>query len=243
MRFIESGRRITQEITRFQEGEEVSSWLWHTLELHYSPQIRNEKERQDFEDFWGVHDAPVEGIGNIYANLQTEKHKLLFRQSIGNVLTQHADDKDAPPDALRDLIYLISTTKAVESLNSLVPTIGNGSLGKKHPEYLYETLAVLMDLSPSPEAQATTSQLVDCPNFDDGYIFSAIGILAQGDPSNVFNLLARFQPRIESLRQTVRDLGGAEWTAFTDCLDDLIVKILRIDSKADTNTIKQIFLG
>lgn len=243
MRFAESERRIVQEVTQLHKKEEFSNWLWHTLQLHYMPQVRNEKERKDFGDFWNAHDSPGSAIGNIYHDLQTEEQKLSFRQAIGDALIKHANDEKAPPNALRDLIYLIPRMKAVESLRALIPAIGNGPLGKKHPEYLYDTMAAVGALSPSPETQVTINQLVDSPNFDDGYIFEAIGILAKCEPSNILNLLVRFKPRINSLRQKVKALDEKERTAFYLVAERLIVTIQRVSPTINPDELRKIIFG
>lgn len=243
MRFIESQRRIVQEVTQFHKKEEFSNWLWYTLQLYYTPQARNEKERGDYRDFWNAHDSPGLAIGNIYRDLQTEEQKLSFRQAIGCTLIRHVDDEGAPQGALRELIYLIPRTKAVESLGALIPTIGNGPLGKKHPEYLYDTMAAIGALSPSPEAQITTNQLVDSPNFDDGYIFEAIGILAKCEPSSIPNILVRFQLRISSLRQKVKALDEKERTAFCFVAGRLIETIQRLNPTINPNESRKIIFG
>ncbi len=134
--FIESERRIVGEIAQLGSKDALSNWLWHTLQLHYFPKLRNEKEQIDFKDYWRVHDAPIEGMRNIYCALRSEEQKLWFRQSIGEELTKHANDKDVPLDMLRDLIYLTAATRAVESVGVFLPLIGNGPLGKKPRVFL-----------------------------------------------------------------------------------------------------------
>lgn len=243
MRFIESGRRITQEVAQFHEKEKVSNWLWHTLQLYYAPQTRSETERDDFREFWDVHDNSVSAIGHIYYGLQTEEQKLLFRQGIGNTLTQLAEDKDASTLAmLRDLIYLIARTKAVESVNALVPTV-NGLVGKTHPDILSDAMATLQYLSPSPEVQTTTKQLVDNPNFDNGYILTVIEILAQCEPSDILNLLTRFQPRINKLRIQCKELGGNEWDVFLKGAENLIEKLQKLKPTINTDEARKIIFG
>lgn len=243
MRYIETKHRILQEVTQFKNREEASAWLWRTLKLHYKLQIRDVKDDRDFRDFWDVHNAPTEGIGNIYHDLRTEDQKLYFRQAIGDCLSQHENEKDVPLDIRRDLIYLIGETKAVESLGAFLPTIGNGFLGKEHPEVWYDVISNLMTFHPSPQVQETVFQLANSSNFDDGYILEIIGILVRCDPSTVSDLLSLFQPRLEKLRQNCKNLGGKEWTAYCGGVEDFVAKIKRLNSNLDPTAINKMLLG
>lgn len=145
----------------------------------------------------------------------------MFRQAIGDILQEHGNNKDAPLTALRDLIYLISIIKAVESLGSLLPTVGNGFLGKRHPDILYDVLANLQMFAPSPQIYELMLNLMNSENFDDGYLFTAIKILVSCEPSHASDLVDTLSPRLSKLKQGVINLNDEkEWSAFCEVAND-----------------------
>lgn len=240
MRVQEIERQILQETTHFNK-KTFSDWIWEAAQSPYVPPTT--REGKQFMNFLSEteKESPVIGFTAIYQQLETETQKLHFRESIGDNLLKHGNEEDAPAGALEDLIYLIGTTNAVESLNALLPTVGNGLLGKRNPDYLYHTIAALKSLKPSPQIQETMSQLTDSSNFDDGYLFEAIGIMSKCVPHKTFEFLLRFQLRLTKLRQDIIGLGSdVEWSAYKDCEDDLIETIQLLNPTYEPKTIEEL---
>lgn len=233
-----------KEIASFAEQGQFSNWMWATLDSIYNPSTTG--ERNEFRNFLSESKSlysPQEALSVIYEALEKDSQKLPFRKSIGDVLTTHGNAEGTPPEACKDLIYLISSVRAVESLYALVPTIGNGLLGQQQPDFLFVTMACLKSLAPAPEAQFVTLELVNSHNFDDGYLLEAIGILAECDLSKIPSLSIDFTPRLKNFRKTVEKLGGEEWNAYLDVANEVIGEIQRRNPVANLDTIRAAFFG
>jgi len=79
-------------------------------------------------------------------------------------------------------------------------------------------------------------------NFDDGYLFGAIGVLVECDPSKTPDLLSSFQSRLDKLRQSTNP-DRVEWDAFCKGANDLIEKIHHLNPTVNPNAIRQIIFS
>ncbi|MGD1046993.1 MAG: hypothetical protein ABR936_16950 [Bacteroidota bacterium] len=156
----------------------------------------------------------TEGLAYIYEECIPETKQLMFRQAIGDVLRVYGNDEDNFVLAFNDLIYLISRIKANESLSSLLPTVGTGRLGKLNPDILYCTFAILRSLAPSVQAYKTAFDLINCRNFDEGYLFEAMNILVACEPSKACEIVLELETRLHNLRKEIIQKGEVEKAAF-----------------------------
>lgn len=207
---------ILEKFSKFRRHE-FADWLWRGLRKFYaSPPSKREDSFQYVG--WQImqYESICEGIAQIYEEYVPDSKQLLFRQAIGDVLRKHANDYDAPRDAIRDLIYLIIRIKANESLSALLPAVGNGFLGQLYPDILYVTITSLRSLAPSMQAYKTASGLIDSTNFDEGYLFEAIKVLVECKPTHVSRILVALEPRLSNLFRLAEAIRGDEWVAFCD---------------------------
>lgn len=173
-----------QEAAAFSNKDQYSNWLWKMLCTLYSPSTTD--RRDDLRTFlnettdWGDVGAGLEGI---YNKLKKDTQQPLFRQSIGDALVEYGNAENTPLQACKDLIYLTAGVRARESVGAFVPTIGNGLLGKRYPDSLFDAIGVLRLLAPASEVKETTFQLIESANFDNRFILEAIGILVKCDPT------------------------------------------------------------
>lgn len=231
-----------QEVTTFTTKGQFSDWIWRTLNAQYSPSTTGRQD--EFRKFLidTEQEAIVTGLEAIYDKLEKDVQQPLFRQSIGDVLASHGNAENTPPEVCEDLIYLTAKVRAVESLDALVPTIGNGLLGQKHPDSWFSAIGVLKLLAPAPEVKQAMSKLIDGANFDNGYILEAVGILVKCDPTQTPVLLSNFAPRLADLREKTKALGGDEWKAYLEGTDDLTNTIRKYSPAVKLALIKKHFL-
>lgn len=233
-----------QEVAAFSNKDQYSNWLWEVLCTLNSPLTTKRQHAlgiflNETTDWGDVG----EGLKAIYHRLEKDTQQPLFRQSIGNVLAEHGNAEDTPLKACKDLIYLTAGVRAIESVGAFVPTIGNGLLGRRYPDSLFDAIGVLKLLAPAPEVKETTSQLIESANFDNGFILEATGILVRCDPTQALILLDKFTPRFTDLREKVRILGGKEWEAYLKVTDDLAGRIQRLNPAIDPAITRGILLG
>lgn len=203
------------------DREKFADWLWRGLRSFYTSPS---SERIRTFDGAGIlivqQESLCEGLARVYEECTQEPKQVMFRQAIGDVLRDQANNPNAPFDAFRDLIYLIARIRATESLSALLPTVGTGYLGKHYPNILYDTVAVLRSLAPSTQAYKTAFSLINCANFDDGYLFEAMKVLVECEPSCASEIVLKLEPRLSQLRQAAQERGGDEWTAFCEVAAD-----------------------
>ena len=195
-----------------------AEWLWVSLQSFYISSFSkggNKHIRLLIEE----QESVCEVLVYIYEKCVPNTKQLMFRQAIGDVLREHGDDKDAPISAFQDLIYLVARIRAAEPLSALLPTVGNGLLGKRQPSLLYETFAVLKSFTPSPQIYEMVYDLISSVNFDEGYLFEAIKILIDCEPSHASDIINAIKPRLVELRQTV-NLDEKEWIAFCEAANN-----------------------
>jgi len=211
------------------DRDAFADWLWRGLRSFYSSPP---SERVNAFDYAGLlimaQESVSEGLGQVYDECVPESQKLMFRQAIGDVLREHGNDPGAPTPAFQDLIYLVVRIRATESLKALLPTIGNGLLGKRYPDILYDTIAALRFLAPSARAYDAALDLIDSPNFDDGYLFEALKVLVECEPSRTSGIVLMFELRLSDLRRSVQNLGEDEWNAFCEAANDWAEHILKL---------------
>jgi hypothetical protein len=206
-----------------------ADWLWRGLLSFYSSSL---SEKINAFDEYGPlivqQETVSEGLAQVYEAFIPRTRQLIFRQAIGDVLRDHANGQGVPQDAFQDLIYLIARIRATESLDALLPSVGNGALGRLFPGILYEALSVLRLLAPSNYAKDVALQLVDCSNFDDGYLFEAIKVIIECNPIDTTKTILRLHKRLNLLRNYSLEHGGEEWNAFQFAANDFAQTILTL---------------
>ena len=195
--------KIITDLSRFSNKEMFAEWLWTQLcSWHHR---RNGDLYLLTTELQINCASPVDGLDYVYRKCIPDAKQIIFRQAIGDTLLEWGNSEDAPIGALEDLVYLIIATKATESLSALLPTVGNGLLGKIYPEILFSTVACLRSFSPSPAVYETMLDLINSNNFDDGYLFEAIKTLTRCDPSQAASATEELKPRLIKLRERVRE--------------------------------------
>lgn len=234
--------RVEQRVLAFTERDQFSEFIWEALKTQYPP---TKYEQNPFRQFLlGTgEESTVSGLNTLHYKLEKDAQKLLFRQAIGDVLRQHGNAEDTPYGVCRDLIYLIGKVRAVESVDALVPTVGYGLLGKKHPDLLYDIIPNLSVLSHAPEVEQTMSELIGSPNFDNRCIFVAVGLLVDCNPAQTPGILEKFAPHFADLRKKAQVLDGKEWEAYLDAAKNLTATITRYNPAVPLNFIQEKFFG
>jgi len=196
--------KIVADLSRFSSKEMLAKWLWTELcsyrlkkGILYSLNI---EMRMPFE-------SPVYAFVYVYRECIPIERQTMFREAIGDVLLGWGNNENAPIGAIEDIVYLIMAIEAPEPLSAFLPTVGNGSLGRRHPDILFSVMTCLRSLSPSLAAHETTLGLIASENFDDGYLFEAIKILTKCDPSQVAPVIEELRPRLIKLGERVRASG------------------------------------
>lgn len=215
------------------DREAYADWLWRGLLQFYVSLSADSAAFDPVSSLIRQQETISEGLAQIYEEYIPANKKLMFRQAIGDVLRDHSNNEDVPVVAFQDLIYLIARIKATESLGALVPTVGSGLLGKRHPEILYESFSVLKYLAPSSSAFGTAFALVDSANFDDGYLFEAMNVLIECEPSHTSEIVLKLEPRITKLRKIILGLDDRdEWGAFCEAADEWSEHALKLGPKS-----------
>ncbi|MBN1997281.1 hypothetical protein JW935_07005 [candidate division KSB1 bacterium] len=202
------------ELLKGYDREKFADWLWRGLLSFYSSQSEQENAFEDVGSFVLSKESVCEGLAQIYECCVPSNNKLFFRQAIGDVVREHGNDPGAPLDAFRDLIYLMIRIKAYESLDSLVPTVGSGALGKQYPEIQYDAISALRSLVPSNKVRDVMSQLISCPNFSNDFIFEVVMVMVECDPSYAADIILRFEPQMRQLLKDSKQLGEDETNEF-----------------------------
>lgn len=209
------------------DREQFADWLWRGLRMFYSGAAARRHAFDPCSAFILQQDSIVEGLARVYEEYVPEENQLMFRQALGDVLRNQANVPEAPMPAFQNIIYLMARIKAVESLDALVPTVGTGYLGRRAPEFLYETMAALRYLAPSQQAYNAVCEMISSPNFDDGYLFDAMKVLIECQPSQTAKTLLELIPRLTHLREQAMELGGEEVEACKEATRGWVEHIAR----------------
>lgn len=203
------------------DRQQFADWLWRGLYSFYNAPLPD--RGSTFDNAGHIileYESICEGLAVVYEELVPSNRQLAFRQAIGDVLREKSGDNSELVQAFQDLIYLIIRIKAYESLSSLLPSVGNGVIGKQYPEILYETIAALASLAPSDYAYKTATNLINSANFDDGYLFEAIKVLVECKPNDTAKVVLNLEPRLTQLYIRTKQLGGDEYKIFCDVAKD-----------------------
>lgn len=196
-----------------------ADWLWRGLSKFYSLPPSDRALAFDYVGYFIMQQESIcEGLARTYEEYVPKSKQMMFRQAIGDVLLERGNMDNAPVDAFRDLIYLTIRINATEPLSALLPTVGNGLLGKRDPEIFYGTIAALKSLMPSAQVYETTYHLIGSANFDDGYLIEAINVLVECEPSRATDIVSKLVSRLKRLQNVTKKLGGDEWTAFCEAV-------------------------
>lgn len=210
-----------KQLFALYDREKFADWLWRGLHSFYT--VSPVERATTFDNAGHLilqYESICEGIAAIYEDFVPANKQLSFRQAIGDVLREKSADHSDLLPAFQDLIYLIIRLKANESLSALLPTVGNGVLGQRYPDILYETITALGSLAPSDYAYKTAFNLIDSANFDDGYLFEAIKVLVECKPSDTAKIVLTFEPRLTQLYMKTKHIGGVEFKVFCDAAED-----------------------
>lgn len=213
------------------DREAYADWLWRGLFKFYTSPSSNGEAFAPVCSLIRQQETLSEGLAQVYEEYISADKQLLFRQAIGDVLRDHSNIETVPMVAFQDLIYLIARIRAIESLGALLPTVGSGLLGKQHPEILYDSFSILKYLAPSSSAFDTVFALVNSSNFDDGYLFEAMSVLIECEPSRTSEIVLRLEPRITQLRKDIWTLDDEERAAFCEAADEWCEHALKFGSR------------
>lgn len=214
------------DIAKFNK-QQYADWLWRGLVSVYSKPI---SDRGDTFDGWGYiilqQGSIFEGLQHIYEEYIPPSRQLIFRSAIGDVLRNHANESGISFSVIQDILYLLGVVKAVESLDALLPTIGNGQIGRNNPRIFYQTLAVLNQLIPSSQVKKTTQGLIRSRNFNKGDIFEAVKILVKCDPISAVDMILNNANKMRDVFLQSYKNSGKEWKAFNSSMRFFIRTLL-----------------
>jgi len=208
--------------------EGIGDWLKKGLKGQYPP-FRDSEKRHPFHPVYPEivyanvsrdYSSVTEFLGIVYGRFCSDAVKGMFREAIGDVLASQIRENKLTKQACTDLIYLIGMTGAEESAGSLADFAGTAEPEKVD---LYGALANLMQLNPSEVVYDAVERLTDSPNFEEGYLFVVIQILARSRPSDTRKIIGKFEARLKSLRDSATVTGNpkevkAYLVARADCL-------------------------
>lgn len=210
------------------DREKFADWIWRGLLSFYT--VSPAERAATFDNAGGLilqYESVCEGLAVIYEDFVPANKQLSFRQAIGDILREKSHDYSDLFSVFQDLIYLIIRLKANESLSALLPTVGNGVLGKRYPGLLYETITALGSLAPSDYAYKTAFKLIDSVNFDDGYLFEAMKVLIECKPDDTAKIVLKLEPRLTQLYWKTKHIGRDEFKIFCDTAEDWAEFILK----------------
>jgi hypothetical protein len=173
--------------------------------------------------FVGKRESILEDMRFIYTTFVPDDKKGYFRRSIGKVLRRSVDDVSFPEAAISDLIYLVSTVRAYESLGDLGPAVARGRYGKDKEWLQYEAIANLKDLLPAQEAVEGLRNLVTQEHFHEAYAFEVLILLCRYEPerwSSSFDLL---RGHFASLREHAHERGADFLASLNKVATDVAV--------------------
>jgi len=203
------------------DREAFADWLWRGLRSFYNYSSEGELWISDYTgSLIRRQDAVSEGIKQLYLECIPPEKQLQFRQAIGDVMRVHTNDGSLPIHAYQDLLYLIAGIRADESLPALLPAIGNGLAGKANPDILYDTFSVLKYMAPSIHAYSAASTLAKCRNFDEGYLFEALTVMVECEPTLTVKMILLYEPRLTEHRKLIHQLNDVnEIDVFNEVAD------------------------
>jgi len=221
------------------DREAYADWIWRGLNNYYSESSIDEK-MYSFDLFGSYiveQESITEGIACVYEDYVPQSKQLLFRQAIGDVLRKQEKvnavaDPPIPKEAIRTLFYLIDRIRANEALDSFIPSIGNGSIGRKYPDLFYTAIAVLKSLAPMNFVYQTAETLINSRNFDDIYLFETVRVLIKCHSEKILEILLRYEPRLSELRKEILN-DEKERDDFQEFLEDWAQFILSLVPKSE----------
>ncbi len=214
---------------------EFEKWLKEGLKGSYLP-----SNNHDFRPFDPVYpemvyhnvardyDSIPDFLGLIYDRFFSDSGKKMFREAIGDLLDSQINKTELTTKACNDLIYLIPTVSAEESLDSLVSFVGEV---KSRKVDLYATIAVLRYFKSSEKVYEATERLANSSNFDEGYLFEIIGILVKKRPSDTRDIIRKFEPRVKKLWGSLPD-DVTERKAFSEAKSECLRRVSRVADAA-----------
>ena len=174
----------------------------------------------------------MEYLGDVFEKSVPGNKRKIFCKAIGDVFRGNANNPEFPQEGFLDLIYLTSRLKTREPLEALASSVGYGTISKRDSKILDSTLSVILSFPPSKEVGNTMNVLIESPNFDNGYIFTATEILIKCNPLQVAEIVQKYKPRMLKLRDESRELGGDEWNTFKSVSKQWVKALSRIKTKS-----------
>ena len=148
-------KAIRKAFAKFSR-KKFADWLWQGLQRFYSLPVSDRAMAFDYVGYFIMQQESIcEGLVRTYEEYVPKSKQMMFRQAIGDVLLERGNMDNVPVDAFRDLIYLTIRINATEPLSALLPTVGNGLLGKLDSEIFYGTIAALKSFMPSAPVSYT----------------------------------------------------------------------------------------
>jgi hypothetical protein len=206
------------------DQEAIGKWLWKGLStLYSSAPLYSYKGFAPADGYMGFGESNLDDLRKIYESIFDEQTKKRFRQSIGDLLVAHKNDTKVPYEVIRDLIYLIERAGAVESLASLSLAVGEGSITKKHPEFVYEAISVLMAFTyPPRETQPAMIALVKANHFREDFIFQIAEGLGRCGFSKHDEFFGELKKRLDRLYRQARKNGGKDFATVKEFAADVL---------------------
>jgi hypothetical protein len=212
-----------------QNGEFVN--LGTALAVSYGEEIAN-KTSDSYRRT--TREYPLDAgrtIRIVYDNYLEEENKILFRQAIGDAVYSLVNNSsgnvaEVELDVVKSIVISIAEMRAIESVGSMIKAMGSNSLNKSQKDDFYAigiaTLNSLPDPSnPNPELFAIISKFLESPYFDESYLFQMITTLIYTDPSQIEEILGKYEPRLVALREKAKLAGEDIYKAGEWWLEDL----------------------
>jgi len=182
-------KKIQRKLRRF-DGDTMADWLGRGIMSVYSSSTPQKVITLDHIGSLDVILSVSVTLVYVYQEFMSAPVRALFRKALGDLLRRYCNDPSAPIQVFQDLICLIAATKATESLDALYPVLGNGGIGKRHPEIIYEAIAIL---APAIGDYKKMTELMESQNFkEEIYLTKVIKVFAKCNRSLAIEIVQRY---------------------------------------------------
>jgi hypothetical protein len=243
----DAAQRVVVETAGQAARRAYGEWIVDTLRNYWTAQPGEDPTSLDFfGESVRLEGTMYDTLGTAYESHVPEDLKPVFRQAIGDAITNIASKTDMPSvDALDDLIHLVEKIKPTEALIPLASVVGDGEIGRQSESFLHETIEVLATFSAlkdSPEiedivarvtAARAAGMLISGSNFDNDCILSATAVMVTCDPKYATDAVRKHAEHFARFRKKHGLTGGeaqveyeegiASWIAIFDRANPTVV--------------------
>ncbi|MFH1510518.1 MAG: hypothetical protein ABIF10_02410 [Candidatus Woesearchaeota archaeon] len=230
---------LTEGLSDIKLPEQYAAWLWDVLAELYPKFGEVDRDSRLYRFIKGRTatgiDSPLDALNLVYKRCIPAPSQNGFRHAIGTALKRCAESTDRKVfRPTSDLVYLLGATKAVEALEGLLEVNSTEFIAINHDSLLFDTIANVKSLPSNDTVYSFTSNLVQVPFFDDGYLFDALGIMLDCKPDA--GIVDKYGERIRGLYSLIKgdkEEEAAYWNAIdlNFSMQSTVIEMIRSYSK------------